>query len=129
MDDLRFNLQQTARTYGKDIMIVETAYPHHSNFVLKGGKWSPDRMAWPVSPEGQHAFLAELIKTVRQTPGERGLGVLWWYPESMPTKGLRIWCRGAMALFNEGGNALPAVTAFEAQSNGCSRVSPLRTSN
>jgi len=121
MDDLRLNLQETARTYGKDIMVVETAYPHHSDSTLRTGEWSPDRMAWSVSPKGQHAFLAELIKTVRHTPNKCGLGVLWWYPESIPTKGLRIWCQGAMALFDEGGNALPAVKAFEATSDrdGC----------
>jgi len=113
MDALRDNLHATAKAYGKDIMVVETAYPHHGRFTQKPGDWSHERMAWPISPQGQRAFLVELIKTVRRTTDGRGIGVLYWYPESIPVEGLRVWCEGVMALFDEHGKALPAVKAFQ----------------
>ena len=106
MDNLSRNLQATTTRYGKDIMVVETAYPYR-------GDWSEKKnMAWPISPQGQNQFLTELIRTVRQVPEHRGLGVLYWYPESIPVKGLRIWNGGATALFDAQGNALPALKAF-----------------
>lgn len=109
MDALRKNLHETAAAYGKDILVVETAYPY------RGEKWWKNKknMAWPVSPEGQHAFLVDLVRTVRRTPGARGAGVIYWYPESIPVEGLRVWNGGATALFDARGNALPAVEAFE----------------
>jgi arabinogalactan endo-1,4-beta-galactosidase len=106
MDNLRRNLRATTERYGKDIIVVETAYPYR-------GDWSEKKnMLWPVSEQGQYEFLAELVRTVRQVPEGRGKGVLYWYPESIPVKGLRVWNGGATALFDEQGNALPAIKAF-----------------
>ncbi len=103
--DLKENLHATAKAYGKDIVVVETAYPYRDAKRYTTRK----NMAWPISPAGQRAFLTDVIKTVRQTPGGRGAGVLWWYPESIPVKGLGVWNRGAMALFDSEGNVLPAL--------------------
>lgn len=106
MDNLRENLRVTTKKYGKDIMVVETAYPYR-------GDWSKKKnMLWPVTPQGQYRFLVELVQTVRQVPEHRGIGVLYWYPESIPVKGLRIWNGGSTALFDTQGNALPALKAF-----------------
>ncbi len=110
MADLRENLHKTAARFQKDIFVVETAYPWRG----RDEKWKDtETMAWPISPEGQRDFLAELIRTVRQTPDGRGLGVQWWYPEAIPTEGLFVWNNGGTALFDPEGNALPAVQAFE----------------
>jgi arabinogalactan endo-1,4-beta-galactosidase len=104
MADVRKNLRETARAFGKDIVVVETAYPY------RGERWAEQpNMAWPVSPEGQRAFLTELIEAVRSTPGGRGIGVVWWYPEALPVKGLHAWRGGSNALFDSDGNALPAL--------------------
>jgi arabinogalactan endo-1,4-beta-galactosidase len=103
-------LQSTADEFNKDICVVETAYPHApvdvSEYQYK------DAMTWPLTPEGQKAFLDELIQTVRSTPGHRGIGVIWWYPESVPINQRGGWFGGANALFDKEGNALPALKSF-----------------
>ncbi|HZP82413.1 MAG TPA: glycosyl hydrolase 53 family protein [Chthonomonadaceae bacterium] len=105
LEAVRHNLCETAQRFGKDILIVETAYPYRN-----AAWWAREpNMVWPVSPEGQSRFLADLIKTVRATPNGHGLGVLYWYPEALPVEGMTIWHGGATALFDEAGNALPAL--------------------
>lgn len=110
LDELRENLAATATAYGKDVMIVETAYPH------RGEEWWKARpnMAWPISPEGQRAFLADLAAAVRGVPAGRGAGILYWYPESIPVPGLEPWEGGALALFDSRGEALPGLAALGA---------------
>ena len=93
-------------------MVVETSYPWKN-----ADSWGKKKnMAWPISPAGQKKFMADLIDTVRQTPDGRGVGVVYWHPESVPGKGPggRAWNSGAMALFDDKGNALAAVDALAA---------------
>ena len=107
LDNVRQNLAETARRYGKDILIVETAYPSRD-----ADYWSQRKnMAWPISADGQAQFLADLIQTVRATPDGRGMGVLYWQPELMPSKTRqeRGGHLGAMSLFDADGNILPAL--------------------
>lgn len=109
LENVRENLQNSARTYKKDIIIVETAYPY------RGQDWwqKQKNMAWPISPEGQSAFLTELLQAIKQTPDNRGIGLFYWHPESIPAKGLSIWNGGATALFDNEGHALPAIKALK----------------
>ena len=105
IEDLRRNLKQTAEEFGKDIMVVETAYPWRQDVENRD-------MNWAQSPEGQRQFLADVIQSVRATPDGRGKGVLWWYPEAVPVAGLSVWKGGSMALFDGQGKAVPALGAF-----------------
>ena len=107
MDKLRENLTQTAQRYGKEIVVVETAYPWRTCGETK-------HMNWPMTPQGQEQFLSELVETVRAIPSELGRGVIWWYPESVRVNGLSVWMGGDVALFDEAGAALPAMKAFNA---------------
>lgn len=114
LQELQDNLARTARTFDKDIIVVETAYPNRpiERFEVRADR--KEAMVWPWSPAGQSAFLTELIETVRRTPNRRGRGVLWWYPESAPTPRPGGWYNGAMALFDAEGRVLPAMQAFSA---------------
>ncbi len=113
--ELKDNLGKTA-AYNKDIIVVETAYPHHDDFRRSGNdtKWTADRMAWPQTPQGQADFLQAVTKAVRQTPNGLGRGVIYWYPESIPIEGIHGWFNSAMALFDKEGNALPGLKALAA---------------
>lgn len=115
LEDLRYNLEVTARDYQKDIMVVETAYPNRNDFSRGKGTWTQARMAWPLSPGGQRDFLRDVVRVVRNTPGDRGLGVIWWYPESIPVSGTHIWFNGAMAQFDRNGNVLPSAGVFKSK--------------
>ncbi len=107
VDDLKKALQ-AASACGKDVVVVETAYPHRG-----GEAWAKQKnMAWPATPEGQRRFLEDVIAAVRGTPGGRGRGVVYWYPEAVPVKGLDIWNGGTTSLFGADGEPLTALKAF-----------------
>jgi arabinogalactan endo-1,4-beta-galactosidase len=74
LEGVRENMEQCARKYKKDFLIVETGYdrPHSEN---------TENMKWPVTPEGRLEFMRDLIKTVKNGP--RGIGVLYWAPEPL----------------------------------------------
>jgi arabinogalactan endo-1,4-beta-galactosidase len=108
LSDLKDNLGRTAEAFGKDIVVVETAYPWREDTERKN-------MSWPQTPEGQRQFLEDVIQAVRSTPQGLGKGVLWWYPEAVPVEGLRVWKGGRAALFDAQGEALPALRAFQAE--------------
>ena len=107
---LAANLEATALRYDRDIVVVETNYP------WRGG-WTPATplpgwQAWPLSPAGQAEFLRDLLDVVAATPNDRGAGVIWWYPEAIRTPGLFVWGDGALALFDDEGDILPAASVF-----------------
>ncbi len=112
MKDLEKNLARTAKKFNKDIFVVETAYPYKDVKNFEADAEHKDAMIWDKTPEGQKLFLDELIRTVRNTPDNHGLGVLWWYPESVPMPGRDGWNGGATALFDAQRNALPAMKSF-----------------
>lgn len=100
--DLRENLAFAAKTYHKDVMVVETAY-----------YWKPSRYfektppPFAESPAGQREFLDELTRVVMNVPDSRGTGVFWWEP-AVASRGL-----AARGFFDEAGNALPVLTVFD----------------
>jgi arabinogalactan endo-1,4-beta-galactosidase len=108
LSDLQANLDYLSKTYGKDIIVAETGY-NWRNAEQK-------KLSYPISPAGQKAFLGDLIRTVATTPGEHGKGVFYWAPEWIDGK---AWDGPGWsgdwenrALFDENGNALPALDAF-----------------
>lgn len=110
---LRANLKFLAGRYGKDIVVVETSYP------WRAGGWegmvsNPNAMAWPVSPAGQRRFLEDLLDAIATTPENHGAGLLWWYPEAVEVPGFFVFGSGSLALFDTGGNVLPAASVLDA---------------
>ncbi len=99
--DLRDNLAFTARTYHKDIIVVETAY-----------NWQPSRETsdrpgpFPETPEGQRDFLDQVVRTVMDAPHGRGIGVFWWEPA------IAGGSLGSRSFFDYDGNSLPVLSVF-----------------
>ena len=91
LEDLEANLADLAATYGKEIQIVETAYPwtlgwndDTHNFVGLPGQLLP---GYDATPDGQLAFLRDLLGIVEATPGGLGTGVYYWEPEFVVVPG------------------------------------------
>jgi len=113
LDALEANLNATAERYGRDVVVVETAYP------WRAGGWEgmgsdPSAMTWSASLSGQRQFLSDVLTAVRSVPNNHGAGVLWWYPESIVVSGIGAWADGSLALFDDSGNVLPAASVFAA---------------
>jgi arabinogalactan endo-1,4-beta-galactosidase len=78
--DLQANLNDISVRYGKDLIVVETAYPFtaadldgHANIIS-----SEERPGYPFTPEGQARMLEDIRSIVRAVPDGHGLGVIWW---------------------------------------------------
>jgi arabinogalactan endo-1,4-beta-galactosidase len=101
--DLRENLAFASKRYGKDVIIVETAY-----------NWRPARETadragpFPETPEGQRDFLDALTQIALQTPGQRCIGIFWWEPAVGNRGGL-----GSRSFFDDDGNVLPVISVFD----------------
>ncbi|HZL78699.1 MAG TPA: glycosyl hydrolase 53 family protein [Candidatus Limnocylindrales bacterium] len=101
--DLRENLAFAANTYGKDIVVVETAYN------WRPARESADRVGpFPETPEGQRDFLDELTRMVMNTPNGRCKGIFWWEP-AVGNRG----SLGSRSFFDEAGNSLPVISVFD----------------
>ncbi len=94
------NLRFMARTYDKDIIVVETAYNWEPTEYK--GKPAP----WPETPGGQKEFLEAVNRAVLGTPNGRGAGIFWWEPAVAGP----LRSRG---FFDPDGNALPVIHVFD----------------
>jgi arabinogalactan endo-1,4-beta-galactosidase len=117
---LQANLNDLATRYGKDLVVVETAYPWTladgddlANFVTAADQL-PDGIAYPATAGGQAGYFAELRRILHQVPNGRGAGFFDWAPEWVPGVG---WEPGAgnpndnLTMFDFTGAALPSLSA------------------
>ena len=118
---LQANLNDLAPRYGKDLVVVETAYPwttgngdQLANFIDSDSQL-PDGAAYPATPLGQAGYFGALRQVLGQVPDGRGAGFFAWEPEWIPGVG---WEPGAgnpndnLTMFDWQGNALPSVAQF-----------------
>jgi arabinogalactan endo-1,4-beta-galactosidase len=92
----------------KEVMIVETAfYYSHDNDI-----WSKDKKEfadlYPISPEGQRRFTAQLVSELRNHSNVTGL--FWWFPEenACDDHTIKSWINRGL-FDNHTGKALPAL--------------------
>jgi arabinogalactan endo-1,4-beta-galactosidase len=101
---LQTNLDALATSYpSKKIMVLETNYPYENLSGYSG---------WPESPAGQEQELSDLYGVLKSLPNDAGEGLVYWYPEGIQVHNTYIYNGGATALFDQNGNALPAINAF-----------------
>jgi arabinogalactan endo-1,4-beta-galactosidase len=97
-------------------MIVETAYPNQDVNPMPAAR---KNMIWPMTPDGQKQFLADVIKTVREAPEGRGIGVNYWRPEEsyVLNPNGQSWGPDSNSFFDAKGYPLPAMNVFGLQSS------------
>jgi arabinogalactan endo-1,4-beta-galactosidase len=103
--EMREVLHFMARTYRKDIMLVEVAY------CWRPTEYRREPGPFPETPEGQRDFLAAVHQEVLDIPDGRGKGIFWWEPAV--TGGLR-----SRGMFDDQGNALPVIGVFDRYTRG-----------
>jgi arabinogalactan endo-1,4-beta-galactosidase len=113
--ELKSNLADLAVRYGKDVYVVETAYPwtfewrDQTGNIL--GSESDLHPGYPPTVAGQAAFLRAVHETVRAVPGERGRGIFYWAPEWIAVTGVPSAWENA-TLFDFDGKALSSMESF-----------------
>ena len=116
LSDLEFNVNDLSQRYGKDIIIVETAYPWtldwYDNTHNIVGDPAQLHTGYPATVEGQTNFLSDVINIVREIPDGKGLGLFYWAPEwiSVPSLG-SPWEN--VTLFNFSGELLSSISVFD----------------
>ena len=124
LGDLQFNLNDVSSHYGKDVMVVETAYPFTLGFndSFPNAIGLPEQLVpgYPATPDGQARYFRDVMSIVRAVPNGHGLGVFYWdatwtavpgngWDPTDPTSG-NNWEN--QALFDFGNLALPAMDDY-----------------
>lgn len=142
MAGLEKNHRCLAERYHKPVLITETATGHTLRDYAEYEGLAPDErkgmaagereaasVPYPMTPEGQAAFLTALAALIRRAPDGLGAGLVYWEPAWLPVKGSG-WASAAglrylrdpgpggnewanQALFDYEGRALPALARIQ----------------
>lgn len=107
-------IARTKARFGKDVIVVETAYP----FTTDNADAAPNILGadsliakYPATPQGQRSYLIDLTQTVVDNGG---IGLVYWEPAWVSTKCSTRWAQGSswdnatFFDFHNGNEALPA---------------------
>lgn len=89
IDDLGNNLKDMVARYGKEVMVVEV-----------GGE--------DFKVQNTYDMLVAVQKKIREVPGNKGLGVIYWEPE-----GARSWSHYGLSAWGADGRPTKALDAFK----------------
>lgn len=95
LSQLKATIAEARRRYGKDVVVVETAYP----FTLQNGDAMPNLLGtdaiipgYPATPEGQRRYMTDLTQL---TLDAGGIGVVYWEPYWISTTCRTPWGQGS----------------------------------
>ena len=123
LEDLKRTLDGLENQFNKPMLLVETAYPWTLGWFdnVNNIIGLPEHVlpGYAASPDGQFRFLSEVIDIIKGVPSSKGIGLIYWAPEYIAVPGVGSPWEN-MTLFDENGNALPGLLAFneEQQSVG-----------
>ena len=83
---LKSTIAEAKKRYGKNVIVVETAYPFTlENEDSMGNLLGADSLipAYPATPEGQHRYMVDLTQL---TVDAGGIGVVYWEPYWVSTQ-------------------------------------------
>ena len=90
LQSLLFNMNDISKTFGKDIIVAETAFGYTSDsFGCKGMIFSDElaeTVPYEISKEGQKHFMKDLMNTLHNVEENHGLGFIYWEPSWLPIK-------------------------------------------
>ncbi|RPI05985.1 MAG: T9SS C-terminal target domain-containing protein [Ignavibacteriae bacterium] len=116
MATMQANLNDLSVRYNKEIVIAETAYPWTTQYLNDGmpdvglGTWNPPA-GYPITIQGQKAFLFTLTNIIKETANGKGVGYFYWEPAYIPISPIgSSWEH--FTTFDYTGNALSTITAF-----------------
>jgi arabinogalactan endo-1,4-beta-galactosidase len=121
IEDLQANANDISARYGKEVVVMETAYA----WTTRNGDAWPNlfneqmqaSVGYKASVQGQASLVRDVIAAMAQVPGRRGLGVFYWEPDWIPVPGAG-WRTGEgnswdnQAMFDFDGRALPSLAVF-----------------
>lgn len=103
---LQAQAKQLNATLHTPVVLCETAYPAQPKFGGMFSTWNHAVDGYPLSPEGQAAWIRDLARIVRTAPDFAG--AYYWSPEWY---GHEPW--EAMAVFDAKGQARPGLRSFQ----------------
>jgi len=117
LEDLEKTLNGLEDQFNKPLLLVETAYPWTLGWFdnINNIIGLPEHVlpGYDASPDGQFRFLREVIDIIKGVPSSKGMGLIYWAPEYIAVPGVGSPWEN-MTLFDEQGNALPGLLAFNA---------------
>jgi arabinogalactan endo-1,4-beta-galactosidase len=118
MNELQYNMNDISEYFNKPVVVVEAAYAYtlDNGDAQKNAFGAPEEAkgGYRATVQGQATFLHDLMETVANVPGGRGLGFFYWEPDWIPVSGAG-WKTGEgdnwenLALFDFTGTALPSM--------------------
>tara|TARA_B100001167_G_scaffold190926_1_gene159203 strand:+ start:21096 stop:22220 length:1125 start_codon:yes stop_codon:yes gene_type:complete len=116
VEKLSIAIDSLKTSFNKDVVVVETAYPHSLyNTDAAGNILGEDALiqGYPATPEGQKKYLLQLTQQVLSAGG---LGVIYWEPAWVTSSCSTPWGTGSHwdnSTFFDASNVNSALPAFE----------------
>ncbi|GAA0133310.1 hypothetical protein YSY43_01500 [Paenibacillus sp. YSY-4.3] len=130
--DLKSNLNDLVARYGKQVVVVETAYAYtyengdnHGNIVNQN---ETDIAGFPATVENQKLVIETVFNTVASVRDHQGLGVFYWEPAWLPGVGWKAGEGNAwenQAMFDYNGNALDSLNVFRFMPGSITDILPI----
>ncbi len=133
MDDLGGNMNDLARRYGKPLIVAETStgfsieeYRAKEEISIGVGRGMAatlelaKRVPFPMTQNGQTAFIQALTERIRAVPDELGCGFIYWEPAWLPVEGTGWATKAGCEYIGEtgyGGNEWANQALFDYQGN------------
>jgi arabinogalactan endo-1,4-beta-galactosidase len=102
-------LVNTANTFGKPIIVAETAFPWTNTCQTA---WLPDLFGYPPSVIGQVSFLVAEGQVLRSVPNGLMAGVFYWGGEYQAANGVDEAEFNTASFWDAEGNVLPSLNAL-----------------
>jgi arabinogalactan endo-1,4-beta-galactosidase len=115
LNALENNVNDLANKYGKEINIVETAYPWtlewKDNVNNIYGSSSQLLIGYPATVHGQYDFVKSIVTIVTNIPNTKGNGFFYWAPDWISTNNFSSSWEN-MTFFDFDGEMLNSITAL-----------------